>query len=166
MRTIHFFVFSFLLNISIFGKGGLKWNDTIKENNLAIEITDFAKSFIGVPYKYASQDPKIGFDCSGFVNYVFAHFQIKVPRVSRDFANIGNEIMVEDAKIGDIILFTGTNTNDHTIGHIGIITSNENGIIQFIHSSSGKNIGVIISNLEGYYQTRFVKVIQLLNEYP
>ena len=70
---------------------------------------------------------------------------------------------MDDANIGDLILFTGTNTNDPTIGHVGIITSNDNGNIQFIHSSSGKNIGVIISNLEGYYQTRLVKIIQLTN---
>ncbi len=163
MKNYNLIIVLFIIYFPIFGKINHFSSDSVINNRLSIEITDFAKTLIGTPYKYATQEPEIGFDCSGFVHYVFAHFDIKVPRISREFASIGKEIMVEDANIGDIILFTGTNTNDPTIGHVGIITSNDNGNIQFIHSSSGKNIGVIISNLEGYYQTRLVKIIQLTN---
>jgi cell wall-associated NlpC family hydrolase len=163
MKSYLILIFICFAYLPSFGNKCYLSADTGKEISISNEVIEFAKTLIGTPYKYAAQEPNIGFDCSGFVNYVFAHFNIKVPRISREFASIGKEIMVEDAKIGDIILFTGTNTNDPTIGHVGIITSNDNGIIQFIHSSSGKNIGVIISNLEGYYQTRLVKIIQLLN---
>src|SRR4051812_21526607 len=48
------------------------------------EVIDFAKSLIGIPYKYGSTDPKAGFDCSGFFTYVFTHFKIVVPRSSID----------------------------------------------------------------------------------
>ena len=148
MKSYLIFIFICFSCLPIFGNNCYFSTDTIKEKNISNEVIDFAKTLIGTPYKYASQEP---------------HFNIKVPRISREFASIGKEIMVEDANIGDIILFTGTNTNDPTIGHVGIITSNDNDNIQFIHSSSGKNIGVIISNLEGYYQTRLVKIIQLTN---
>lgn len=124
-------------------------------------ISIYAREFLGTPYKYATQNPKEGFDCSGFVNYVFTHFNYKVPRISRMFDGIGPEVAEKNARTGDIILFTGTKANDPTIGHIGIIIENNEHGIFFIHASSGKNMGVIISPLEGYYRKRFVKIISI-----
>ena len=125
------------------------------------EFTRFAKSLIGSPYKYASQDPVTGFDCSGFINYVANHFQIKVPRSSVQFTNLGKEINKEEALSGDLILFTGTNPYSHVVGHIGIVTENINGKLNFIHSSSGKEKGVVINELVDYYQKRFIKIIRI-----
>jgi cell wall-associated NlpC family hydrolase len=124
-------------------------------------VVAFAETLIGTPYLYASTDPKTGFDCSGYITYVFNHFQIKVPRSTIDFTNVGKEISVEDAKRGDIILFTGTDSTERFVGHMGIIISNANGELQFIHSSSGKAHGVTVSPLKGYYMGRFVKVIRI-----
>ena len=124
-------------------------------------VVAFAESLMGTPYKYASTDPAVGFDCSGFITYVFNHFQIKVPRSSVDFTNVGKEISVSDAKRGDIILFTGTDSTERFVGHMGIIVSNENDEIQFIHSTSGKAYSVTVSALKGYYMGRFVKVIRI-----
>src|SRR5688500_3249658 len=61
-------------------------------------LTSFAKTLIGTPYKYGSIEPKQGFDCSGFITYVFNHFKIAVPRSSKDFTNVGTEISVSEAK--------------------------------------------------------------------
>jgi len=120
-------------------------------------LIEFAKSLIGTPYKYASSNPSEGFDCSGFINYVFNHFNIPVPRSSRDFRNVGKEIALKNAKPGDLILFTGTDSTEREIGHIGLVISNKDGI-SFIHSSSGKADGVVITKLNDYYLGRFVKV--------
>jgi cell wall-associated NlpC family hydrolase len=49
------------------------------KNTSPEELVKFAKTLIGVPYLYGSTNPKKGFDCSGFITYVFNHFQIKVP---------------------------------------------------------------------------------------
>lgn len=124
-------------------------------------VVAFAESLMGTPYKYASTDPAEGFDCSGFITYVFNHFGIKVPRSSVDFTNVGREIQRHEAKRGDIILFTGTDSTERFVGHMGIIVSNLNGEPQFIHSSSGKAYGVTVSPLKGYYEGRFVKVIRI-----
>ena len=123
----------------------------------------FAKTLVGTPYLYGSVDPSKGFDCSGFINYVSKHFGMKVPRSSVDFTNFGTSIDSDNAQPGDLILFTGTDASRRIVGHMGIITENDNGQIQFIHSSSGKGKGVIISDLEGYYETRFVKVIRIMD---
>lgn len=127
------------------------------------KLVSFAKSLIGVRYRYASSNPNLGFDCSGFINYVFSHYDIKVPRSSASFTSFGKEIELQHAKRGDLILFTGTNSNRKVVGHIGIITSNPNEKIAFIHSTSGKAYGVIITPLNKYYVGRFVKVIRVLD---
>ena len=119
---------------------------------------------IGTPYKYASIDPAIGFDCSGFITYVFNHFKIAVPRSSIDFTNVRRAIPLEQAKPGDLILFTGTDSTIREVGHMGIITSAQPSDIKFIHSTSGKVHGVTITPLNAYYMGRFVKVIRVFKQ--
>lgn len=127
-------------------------------------VVGFAETLIGTKYKYGSAVKENGFDCSGFITYVFSHYNISVPRVSKDFTNAGTPVPIARSKKGDLILFTGTDTTGWVVGHMGIITQNDDGKIKFIHSSSGKSIGVIISELSKYYATRFVKVIRVFNE--
>lgn len=127
-------------------------------------LVAFGKSLVGSPYLYASSDPAKGFDCSGFISYTFNHFGIAVPRSSVDFTDVGLEIPKNIARPGDLILFTGTDSTISTVGHMGIVESNELGNLLFLHSTSGKAYGVVISPLKGYYETRFVKVIRVFPE--
>jgi cell wall-associated NlpC family hydrolase len=129
--------------------------------DLPDSIVVYAKTLIGTPYVYASADPKVGFDCSGFITHVFNHFNLTVPRSSVDFTNYGLEIPKEETKPGDLILFTGTDSTIRVVGHMGIIVENNNGEIQFIHSSSGHAHGVVITPLNEYYKGRFVKTIRV-----
>ena len=131
------------------------------KNIVADSVVDFAETLIGTRYKYGSAIKEQGFDCSGFITYIFNHYKIQVPRSSIDFTNAGTPVSLDESKRGDLILFTGTDTTGWGVGHMGIITQNENGTIKFIHSSSGKSIGVIISGMSKYYVTRFVKVIRV-----
>lgn len=118
----------------------------------------FAKTLIGTPYSYGSIDPKVGFDCSGFITYVFSCFNIAVPRSSIDFTQVGTTVPVDSARLGDLILFTGTNPAEKNVGHMGLVVSNDTTGLQFIHSTSGKKWGVTISPLDEYYKKRFVRV--------
>ena len=129
----------------------------------AEEVVKFAETLVGVPYKYGSTNKEVGFDCSGFINYVFNNFKIKVPRSSKDFTNAGKPIDLENCKRGDLILFTGSNANSGVVGHMGIITFNKKGKITFIHAASSNSKGVIISGMSQYYIPRFVKVIRVFN---
>lgn len=125
-------------------------------NISADDVVAFSETLIGTKYTYGSSVKEKGFDCSGFVNYVFNHFKISVPRTSVDFTNAGDEVPIEDSKPGDIILFTGHNEKSGVVGHLGIITENKNGNVQFIHASESR--GVIISGMNSYFIPRFVKV--------
>ncbi|WP_411274436.1 C40 family peptidase [Daejeonella sp.] len=131
-------------------------------NTKADELVNYAETLKGVPYLYGSIDPNKGFDCSGFITYVFNHFKIAVPRSSVGFTSVEREISLNQAKRGDIILFTGTDSTKRVVGHMGIITSGDNGA-EFIHSTSGKAYGVTVTPLNKYYQGRFVKVIRIFN---
>jgi cell wall-associated NlpC family hydrolase len=125
------------------------------------EFVRYAKTFIGTPYKYGSSTPKNGLDCSGFIMAVFGHFNVKTPRVSKDFTNEGVDVDLKNARPSDIILFTGSDNSTGVVGHMGIITI-AGTTPTFISSTSGKNIGVVESKLTGYWKTHFVKVIRLL----
>src|SRR6188508_1374608 len=146
-----------LPDLTIYNEGEeIRTGSTIPDSLVA-----FGKSLVGTPYLYASSDPVKGFDCSGFITYVFNHFGIEVPRSSVDFTNVGVEIPKEFASPGDLILFTGTDSTIRIVGHMGIVESNERGTLLFLHSTSGRAYGVVISPLNGYYETRFVKVIRV-----
>jgi cell wall-associated NlpC family hydrolase len=132
--------------------------------DLRDSIVKFAEHHLGTPYLYAGITEK-GFDCTGFVYFVFNHFGIKTSRASSGYENAGGVIETKDARKGDIILFTGTNSEIRKVGHAGIIYSNVNGVIHFIHSSSSKNhFGVTITNFNesSGYQKRFLRIITIL----
>lgn len=129
----------------------------------ANDILDFAKSMIGVRYRYASSNPDRGFDCSGFVSYVFGNFGFKVPRSSPEFASTGVPVKLSQAKVGDVLIFTGTSRKSRRIGHVGIIYSiDDDGHIKFIHSTSGKANGVTVTDFDNYYKGRFIKAVSLM----
>lgn len=142
------------------------WYQRLPKNTSRVtphELVAFAKTLIGIPYKYASIDPNIGFDCSGFITYVFKHFHIEVPRSSLDFTNLGKEVSLHNSKEGDLILFTGTVNSIRIVGHMGIVTENTD-TLKFIHSTSGQKYGVTISKFSNNYKARFIKVIRIFSD--
>lgn len=137
-------------------KKDIKPVDINTRNVSPVDLVAFAKLQLGVPYLWGGMDRKKGFDCSGFISYVFSNFNIPVPRVTYQFTNAGVDIPLEFSKPGDIILFTGSNANSGEVGHMGIITENRKGVIQFIHASSSS--GVVISGMNSYFIPRYVRV--------
>lgn len=128
-----------------------------------IKLISEAEKLIGVRYCPASNSPQSGFDCSGFVWYVFNKIGMEVPRSSSAFANVGREVKLEDAKPGDVIVFTGTtNYNKSQPGHVGIVYK-KGSPLQFIHSTSGKAYGVTITPFEKNYVKRFIKIVRVIN---
>src|SRR5690349_19927661 len=68
-------------------------------------LVETAMGFRGVPYRNGGSDPS-GFDCSGFVQYVFAQYGLAMPREVREQYSFGETIKVEDARAGDLIFFS------------------------------------------------------------
>ena len=94
-------------------------------------IVDFACQFIGNPYVWGGTSLTNGADCSGFVQSVFAHFGISLPRTTRDLVSVGTPVSYDQAIPGDIILYSG---------HVGIYMGNGQ-IVNAINSAQG--IGIL-----------------------
>jgi len=96
----------------------------------ARRLISTAEEYIGVPYRYGGTSPRTGFDCSGFVQYVYAAQGLDLPRTSRQMAGAG--VAVEPSAralaVGDLMLFA----QGGTISHVAIYAGNG----RFIHSSS------------------------------
>jgi hypothetical protein len=123
-------------------------------------IVNFGMKFLNTPYVYGASR-KDGFDCSGFVHFVFQHFKIQVPRSSPQFKNFGKEIPIDSVRKGDILIFLSPTSN--VIGHVGIVTNPMGNESDFIHASSGNEMKVIISSLkQAGYKRRFVKALNVL----
>jgi len=124
----------------------------------AQEIVDFAKQFLGTPYRFGGTDLRNGVDCSGFTFSVFRHFGINLHRVSRDQINNGTRVGRNELKIGDLVFF---NVGGSTpISHVGLYTGGG----RFIHSATGSQNRVIISSLyEPYYVRTFVGGSRILH---
>lgn len=129
-------------------------------NSLQDSIVAFGTDLLGTPY-VAAGCGKDGFDCSGFVYFVFQHFKISVPRSSADFEHVGTEIPIEKVQKGDLLLFLSPTRN--AIGHIGIVSNPKGRQSDFIHATSGREMKVVITSLTNAgYTRRFVKAVRVL----
>lgn len=126
-------------------------------------IMVIAHKQLGTPYEYGSCEAG-GFDCSGFIFYVFKSVGMELPRSSAAMAPVGKEVPLEQARKGDLIFFTGTDPLDHSVGHAGIVINDAGQPVEFIHSSSDENNGgVKITNYAASnYDKRFLKVKRVL----
>jgi len=125
------------------------------------ELIKYAETLKGIPYLYGSTDPAKGFDCSGYITYVFNHFNVAVPRQSVGFTYVKRHIDIKNAKTGDLILFTGTDSTVKVVGHMGILKVDPGKEITFLHSTSGKDDGVTETPLNAYYQGRYMHTIRI-----
>ena len=116
-------------------------------NAKAASILSDAEKYLGAPYRAGGMTYS-GFDCSGFVNTVFAENNIKLTRRSADQAKEGVGINIENVEHGDLLFFA--TAGGKRVSHVGIVhTITNDGEIKFIHASTSK--GVIISSLEEAY---------------
>jgi len=121
------------------------------------EMINYASTFIGTPYQWAGSTPK-GFDCSGYVGYVFANYGIPVPRTAAALKTKTTPIDDEEAMKGDLVFFkTGSK-----ITHVGIVISNKGEPLTMLHASSSK--GIIKTNVRTstYWSKKYAGVGRIL----
>jgi len=111
--------------------------------SLTQQIVEYSKNFLGVKYRYGGYSTG-GFDCSGFVKYVYAHFGINVPRSSAEYAGFGKRVSRDNLRPSDILLFD-TDGGNWDVSHVGIYIGGD----KFIHASTTKG-KVVIQSLSGY----------------
>lgn len=119
-------------------------------------IVDYAKQHLGTRYSYGGASPS-GFDCSGFTMYIYKQYGYSLPHTATGQwqSGIGTRVYsISELQSGDLVFFNDPSRNaGKACSHAGIYIGGG----QFIHSSSSKSNGVIISDLtSGYYNNYFV----------
>lgn len=135
------------------------------KNNLLSLLEDniikIAKTYLGTPYLWGGTTRK-GIDCSAFVQNVYKFNDISLPRTSNTQVNIGESILKEDLRKGDLIFFS--KIPGGKITHVGIVENiDEFGEIYFIHSSSSKGVTISSLNLP-YWNQRFKTAKRIIND--
>lgn len=121
---------------------------------LGDQIAEYAQSFVGYPYVYGGSSPS-GFDCSGFMQYVYKHFGYTINRTATAQLADGTSVEYSDLRPGDIIYFGYGNVATHVGMYIG------NG--QFVHAQNSRT-GVVISSLsETWYANRYLCAHRIVN---
>ncbi len=114
---------------------------------LGKEIAEYALQYVGSPYNWGGNSPATGFDCSGFVQYVFAHFGYTTSRVANDVTKDGVHVDPSDLQVGDVLCFY---SSSNYVGHVGIYIGDNT----FVHAANSVS-GVVTTSLSsGYYATR------------
>ncbi|TRX75990.1 C40 family peptidase [Pseudomonas mangiferae] len=122
--------------------------------SLADSILDRGFQLIGTPYRFGGRSLKTGFDCSGFVSYLFnEEAGIQLPRSTREMINLDAPLIARsDLEPGDILFFNDRGRG--RVSHAGIYIGDD----QFIHSSSRRSGGVRVDSLEdGYWRSSFIE---------
>lgn len=152
-KKLLFTLLFMVLSLNIFARQQ-KPDTTI--NNNKEEIIKTAFQFIGIPYKYGHQNPKTGFDCSGFTGYVYKLHGTILPRTAKMQWNSGLEIHKDSIQQGDLVFFKGRKSK--TVSHVGIITKvHLDGSFTFIHASCSNGIALEHSSTS-YYKSRYIGI--------
>ncbi|MCL2651309.1 MAG: C40 family peptidase [Candidatus Azobacteroides sp.] len=131
-----------------------------KNEREAKELIEYANKYINVPYLSGGTTAK-GFDCSGYVQFVYKKIGYSLPRTTQEQSKIGEKVDKKNLEAGDLVFFKGKNSKSREIGHVGIVTKpNKKGKFEFIHAA---NTGVRMDDSEtSYYKVRYVKARRII----
>jgi len=115
----------------------------------------FARRLVGVPYRYGGDSPGSGFDCSGFVRYVYAHFGLRLPHSSYADFGLGKRVERRSLRPGDLVFFDG-------VGHVGMYV----GRGRFIHAPHSGTSVQVTSLSEPWYRASYEGARRLVAARP
>ncbi|WP_031530433.1 C40 family peptidase [Dyadobacter crusticola] len=124
------------------------------------QVVQVARTYTGTPYRSGGND-KNGIDCSGLICSVYSEIGVKVPRISWQQSEFGQEVsQLKDLKAGDWLFFVPEAGKEGYVSHAGIVTDVRSPQeIIFIHASTSR--GVREDNLfSNYFKGRFVKAMR------
>ena len=117
-------------------------------------LLGMARQYLGVPYVWAGRSPS-GFDCSGFIYYVFDQLGYGLPRMADGQFEVGMSVPRNALQPGDLVFFE---TYEPGPSHVGIYLGND----QFIHASSGAGYVTITPMSNPYHRDRYLGARRIL----
>lgn len=153
-----FILLSFISFLLIISCSSARFSSQHTKNGLSNDEKELRKKIVlealkykGVKYKYGGTTPS-GFDCSGFVQYIYNKFGLSLPRTVKKMEECGFWVKKKNLIAGDLVIF-------HNSRHVGIYASKG----KFIHASSSRGVVSDLLNKE-YYRKRFVGGINIISE--
>lgn len=123
-------------------KSGIDWNLTDRSNGTADRLVEYSKQFVGTRYVWGGASPG-GFDCSGFMYYIFGKYGYALPRTAQSqYDSAGYAVERSGIQKGDLLFFGTSKSN---ITHVGMYIGND----EFIHARR-TGVALSISNLSEY----------------
>ena len=144
-------ILAVLIIVIIINSCGVK-TEPIDKLILREKIVKLAINLEGIRYKYGGEDIE-GFDCSGFVKYVYSSFGINLPRTAKKQASLKKRVKLKSAKPGDILIFKIKGRY-----HTAILINK----YKFIHSPS-RDKRIRIEVLNDYWKKHLKRVINLID---
>ena len=123
---------------------GMRAQRTTRQSAFGLRAVVFARHLLGVPYRWGGTSPRTGFDCSGFVQFVFRHLGIDLPRTTYSQFDSGRRVSRAGLEPGDLVFFDG-------VGHVGLYV----GRGRFIHAPHSGTTVQISSLADSWYESRF-----------
>lgn len=127
----------------------------VKMSAGAQKLLSYAEEFLGTPYVWGGTSPSPGFDCSGFVQHVFAHFGVSLYRTSESQYTEGKAVAASDLQPGDLVFYS---TYASGASHVGIYVGNNT----MIDSAA---YGVAYDNMSNsYWKSRYLGARRVISE--
>ena len=118
--------------------------------DIQMEICEYARQFVGNPYRWGGTSLTKGADCSGFTMAVYANYGVSLPHSSSAQANCGERIDISEVQPGDLVFYGGK-----SIHHVAMYIGNG----QVVHAQSS-DTGIVVSSMYYNTPTRAVRIIQ------
>lgn len=118
--------------------------------DIQMEICEYARQFVGNPYRWGGTSLTKGADCSGFTMAVYANYGVSIPHSSSAQANRGERIDVSEVQPGDLVFYGGK-----SIHHVAMYIGNG----QVVHAQSS-DTGIVVSSMYYNTPTRAVRILQ------
>jgi peptidoglycan DL-endopeptidase CwlO len=125
--------------------GGGNGSSTSAPSSRGTRVVAIAKRYLGIPYRWGGASPATGFDCSGFVMYVYARVGVSLPHNAAAQYRYGRAVSRANLAPGDLVFFNG-------LGHNGIYVGGG----RFIHSPHTGDVVKISSIHDSWYASRWV----------
>ncbi len=100
-----------------------------------------AYPYTGIEYKHAGETMN-GFDCSGFIRFMYAFFNVDLPHNAQAMSSFGKPVSWEESTKGDLVFFGSKTHSGVQVTHVGMVFSKEDGEIEMVHASLSQGIKV------------------------
>jgi cell wall-associated NlpC family hydrolase len=115
-----------------------------RQSALGLRAVVLARHLLGVPYRWGGTSPRTGFDCSGFVQFVYRHLGVDLPRTTYSQFDRGRRVSLGGLEPGDLVFFDG-------LGHVGLYVGGG----RFIHAPHSGTTVQVSSLADSWYGSRF-----------